>query len=447
METTLDRISSTQGKLKVTLIEADYKPEVDKKIKQYSKTAQIKGFRPGMVPKEYIQKLHGKSILVDEVINMVSKTVNDYIAENKLRVVGDPMPDNEAAQNIDWDNQKEFTFEYEIGTASDFSVDLSKIPAIKTYDIAVSEDKIEDAIADVRKRFGKDEEVEEVEAGDMIFGTLKQESSEFEVKDATIPTERVKEESAHIFKGLEKGSSVKFDIQSIFSNTKDLGFATGKTEEEAAALSGEFELTVEKITRVGTAELNQELFDQALGQGKVSNEEEFRAEISKIIGENYSRESEHLLDFEVEKTLLDNVSIELPDEFLKKWLFNINEGKFTVEDIEKDYDAFAKGLRMDLIRNEVASNSDIKLEYTDIVEEVKAEMRNYFGGYAYEGLDEMIDQMARKTLKENKDNAVRRYTDRAFGKKVREFLKANIAVEKASVSVEDFNKVAETVYA
>lgn len=447
METTLDRISSTQGKLKVTLIEADYKPEVDKKIKQYSKTAQIKGFRPGMVPKEYIQKLHGKSILVDEVINMVSKTVNDYIAANKLRVVGDPMPDNEAAQNIDWDNQKEFTFEYEIGTASDFSVDLSKIPAIKTYDIAVSEDKIEDAIADVRKRFGKDEEVEEVEAGDMIFGTLKQESSEFEVKDATIPTDRVKEESAHIFKGLEKGSSLKFDIQSIFSNTKDLGFATGKTEEEAAALSGEFELTVEKITRVGTAELNQELFDQALGQGKVSNEEEFRAEIAKIIGENYSRESEHLLDFEVEKTLLDNISIELPDEFLKKWLFNINEGKFTVEDIEKDYDAFAKGLRMDLIRNEVASNSDIKLEYTDIVEEVKAEMRNYFGGYAYEGLDEMIDQMARKTLKENKDNAVRRYTDRAFGKKVREFLKANIAVEKASVSVEDFNKVAETVYA
>lgn len=447
METTLDRISSTEGRLKVTLTEADYKPEVDKKIKQYSKTAQIKGFRPGMVPKEYIQKLHGKSILVDEVINMVSKTVNDYISTNKLRVVGDPMPDNEAAQNIDWDNQKDFTFEYQIGTASDFTVDLSKIPAIKTYDIAVSEDKINEAIEDVRKRFGKDAEVEEVEAGDMIFGTLKQESSEFEVKDATIPTDRVKEESAHIFKGLEKGSSVKFDIQSIFSNTKDLGFATGKTEEEAAALSGEFELTVEKITRVAASEIDQELFDKALGQGKVSNEEEFRAEIAKIIGENYARESEYLLDFEVEKTLLDNISIELPDEFLKKWLLNINEGKFTEEDIEKDYAAFAKGLRMDLIRNEVASNNEIKLEYADILEEVKAEMRNYFGGYAYEGLDEMIDQMARKTLKENKDNAVRRYTDRAFGKKVREFLKANVTVEKSSVNVEEFNKVAETVYA
>ncbi|AFK04069.1 trigger factor [Emticicia oligotrophica DSM 17448] len=447
METTLDRISSTQGKLKVTLTEADYKPEVDKKIKQYSKTAQIKGFRPGMVPKEYIQKLHGKSILVDEVINMVSKTVNDYIANNKLRVVGDPMPDNDAAQNIDWDNQKEFTFEYEIGTASDFTVDLAAVPAITTYEITPTEDKINEAIEDVRKRFGKDAEVEEVEAGDMIFGTLKQEATSFEVKDATFPTDRVKEESAHIFKGLEKGSSVKFDIQSIFSNTKDLGFATGKPEEEAATLSGEFELTVEKITRVAASELDQELFDKALGQGKVSNEEEFRAEIAKIIAENYARESAYLLDFEVEKTLLDSVSIELPDEFLKRWLFNINEGKFTVEDIEKDYDAFAKGLRMDLIRNEVAANNDIKLEYNDILEEVKAEMRNYFGAYSYEGLEEMIDQMARKTLKENKDGAVRRYTDRAFGRKVREFLKSAVKVESKTVNVDEFNKVAEKVYA
>ncbi|CAH0994167.1 Trigger factor [Emticicia aquatica] len=447
METTLDRISSTEGRLKVTLTEADYKPEVDKKIKQYSKTAQIKGFRPGMVPKEYIQKLHGKSILVDEVINMVSKSVNDYIANNKLRVVGDPLPDNEAAQNIDWDTQKEFTFEYQLGTASDFTVDLSSIPAITTYNIEPSEEKINEAIEDVRKRFGKDAEVEEVEKGDLIFGTLKQESTEFEVKDATVPTDRVIEDSFHIFKGLEKGSSVKFDIQSIFSNTKDLGFATGKTEEEAAALSGEFELTVEKITRVAASELDQELFDKALGQGKVSNEEEFRAEISKIIAENYARESAFLLDFEVEKALLDNISIELPNDFLKTWLFNINEGKFTAEDIEKDFDAFAKGLRMDLIRNEVASNNDVKLEYNDIVEEVKAEMRNYFGGYAYEGLDDMIDQMARKTLKENKDNAVRRYTDRAFGKKVREFLKSNVKVETKSINVEEFNKIAETVYA
>ncbi|GAB3510939.1 trigger factor [Emticicia fontis] len=447
METIFDKTSATNGRLKVSVTEADYKPEVDKKIKQYTKTAQVKGFRPGMVPKEYIQRLYGKSILVDEVINLVSKTTNEYITSNKLRVVGDPMPDNELSSKVDWDNSKEFSFEYELGLASDFAVDLSAIPAIVNYDIEPTEERVTEAIEDIRRRFGKDTEAEEVEKEDLVFGILKQESSETEIKDATISTGRVREDAFHIFKGLEKGSSVKFDIQSIFENAKDLGFATGKSEEEAAALAGEFDFTVEKITRVAPADIDQEFFDKAIGAGKVTTEEEFREEIKKIVKENYERESDYLLDFEVEKTLLDNIHIELPDTFLKKWLLNINEGKFTEEDIEKDYDAFARGLRMDLIRNEVAANNEIKLEYNDIVEEVKAEMRNYFGAYSYEGLEDIIDNMARKQLKENKDNAVRRYTDRAFGKKVREFLKANLTVEKKTVKVDEFNKIAEEIYA
>ena len=447
METIFDRTSATNGRLKVSVTEADYKPEVDKKIKQYVKTAQVKGFRPGMVPKEYIQKLYGKSILVDEVINLISKTTNQYMTDNKLRVVGDPLPDNELSSKIEWDAAKEFSFEYDLGLASDFTVDLSAIPAITNYDIEPSEERVTEAIEDIRRRFGKDTEAEEVEKEDLVFGTLKQEATEFEVKDATISTGRVNEDAFHIFKGLEKGSSVKFDIQSIFGNTKDLGFATGKSEEEAAALSGEFDFTVEKITRVAPADIDQEFFDKAVGPDKVTNEEEFRAEIKKIVKENYERESDYLLDFEVEKTLLDNIHIELPDAFLKKWLFTINEGKFTEADVEKDYDAFARGLRLDLIRNEVAGNNDIKLEYADILEEVKAEMRNYFGAYSYEGLEDLIGNMAAKTLKENKDNAVRRYTDRAFGKKIREFLKANLTVEKKTIPVEEFNKIAEEVYA
>ncbi len=447
METIFDKTSATTGRLKVSVTEADYKPEVDKKIKQYVKTAQVKGFRPGMVPREYIQRLYGKSILIDEVINMVAKTTNEYVTTNKLRVVGDPLPDNELSSKVDWEGSKEFSFEYDLGLASDFTVDLTTIPAITNYDIEPTEERVNEAIEDIRRRFGKDAEAEEVEKEDLVFGILTQESSDIAIADATISTGRVREDAFHIFKGLEKGSSVKFDIQSIFENAKDLGYAAGKSEEEAAALAGEFEFTVEKITRVAPADIDQEFFDKAVGPGKVASEEEFREEIKKIIKENYERESDYLLDFEVEKTLLDNIHIELPDAFLKKWLLNINEGKFTEEDIEKDYDGFARGLRLDLIRNEVAGNNEIKLEYGDIVEEVKAEMRNYFGAYSYEGLDELIDNMARKTLKENKDNAVRRYTDRAFGKKIREFLKANLTVEKKIVKVDEFTKIAEGILA
>lgn len=446
METTFEKQSPTNGRLKVVIQEIDYKAEFDKQIKDYSKKAVIKGFRPGHVPPQLIKKMYGKSLLIDNVINLVSKQVNTYITDNKLKVVGDPIPDDAVSNNIDWEADKEFTFEYEVGLASDFTVDVANLPAINFLEIEPSDESVEEAIADIVNRYGSQEEVEEVEVGDIVFGTLKNAASGFEAESG-IPTDKVIEASRNIFKGLEKGSSVTFDIQSIFESARELGFATGKSDEEAASLEGEFEFTVSKITRGTKAEINQELFDKALGAGKATNEEEFKAQIKTIIQENYNRESANLLDFEVDKTLLNSVSIELPNDFLKTWLHKVNEGKFTMEDIEKDYDAFARGLRLDLIKSEIAQASDIKLDYADVLEEAKAEIRNYFGGYAYEGMEEMVDKMAQRTLTENKENAVNNYTNKAFGRKVLNFIKDNIKVEKKVVKVDEFNEVAKAAYA
>ncbi|SOE20673.1 trigger factor [Spirosomataceae bacterium TFI 002] len=446
METTFDKQSATNARLKIVIAEDDYKQELDKKIKEYAKTSRIKGFRPGHVPVGYIKKLYGKSLLVDEVIKKVSDTVNAYIAENKLKVVGDPIPDNEAYQ-IDWDNDKEYTFEYEVGMASDFTVDLDKVAAVKNYIIEPSEEQIDKAVEDMTKRFGTDQEPEDAEIGDLLFGKLTQESSEFESQSG-IPTDKVVEKSQKLFTGLEKGSTVTFDIQSIFeSDNKDLGFATGKSDEEAAALSGEFTFVVDKISRVAPAEVNQELFDKALGEGRASNLEEFRGEIKKIIAENYNRESSYLLDFEIEQALTDSVKIDLPDEFLKKWLLMVNEGKFTAEEVEKDYDAFAKGLRADLIKSEIASQNELKVEYNDVLEEVKAEIMNYFGAQAsMQGMEDFIDQMARKQLQENKDDAFKKYYNMSYGKKVVQFAKSKIKIDEQTVKVEEFNDIAKSKY-
>ncbi|MGR3812038.1 trigger factor [Jiulongibacter sp. NS-SX5] len=444
METNFNKISATEGRLKVTLTPEDYQADVDKQIKEYAKKAKIKGFRPGHVPFGYIKKLYGKNLLVDTVINKVSGAVNGYITENKLKVVGDPMPDNDVYK-IDWDNDTEFNFEYEVGTASDFTVDLDKLPAIENYEIQPSEKQVDDAIADLQKRFGTDLEPEDAEIGDLLFGTLKQESSEFESQSG-IPTDKLVKKSQKLFKGLEKGSKVTFDIQSLFETVKDLGFAIGKSDEEAEALSGEFEFTVDKISRVAPAKVDQELFDKAVGEGKVSDEKGFREEISNIIKENYNRESGFLLDFDVEKTLLDNVSIDLPDEFLKRWLLAANEGKVTEEDIEKEYDAFARGVRLDLIKGEIATdNEDIKVEYDDVLEVVKAEIRNYFGPQA-QGMDDFITQMAKKQLEENKDNAFRTYYNKAFGKAVIDYAKTKVTINNKPVQVDEFNEIAKAKY-
>jgi trigger factor len=246
---------------------------------------------------------------------------------------------------------------------------------------------------------------------------------------------------------LEKGSTITFDIQKLFETDQQLGFAIGKSDEEAKALSGEFSFEVDKVSRVAPAKIDQTLFDKALGEGKVKTEAEFRDEVKKIISENYNRESEYLLDFDIEKALIASVNIDLPDEFLKNWLVQINEGKFTAEDVEKDYEAFAKGLRADLIKSEIAANNDIKVDYDDVLAEVKAEIMNYFGQQAQmQGMEDFVDQMARKQLSENKDEVFKKHYNKAYGRKVIEFAKTKVKTTDREVQVEEFNEIAKSKY-
>lgn len=446
MQTNFEKISTTLGKFTVEIVEDDYKKEVDKKIKEYSKTAQVKGFRPGHVPLQYIKNLYGKGILIDEVIKVASGAVNNCIKENELNVVGEPTP-KENSYEIDWTKQTEYKFDYEIGFASDFKVDVDKLPEITVYEIEPSEEQVNQSIEDVKIRFGKDSEPEEAELGDLVFGTLAQSSTEFFFQSG-IPTDKVKVDSQYLFKGLEKGSSINFDIQSIFETDKELGFATGKSDEDAAALNGEFEFKVEKITRKLPADLDQEFFDKVLGPEKAKDETEFRAQVKSLIAENYKRESEFLLSFDIEKSLLENCPIELPNEFLTNWLVEVNEGKATKEDVEKEFEAIARGLRLDLIKAEIAKQNELKVEYADMLEEVKNEIRGYFGQQGgFEGMEDFIDNMAKKQL-EDKSNAEnsKKYFEKAFGRKVMDFVATKVKTNSKPVQVDEFKKIAEESY-
>lgn len=445
MQTKFDKVSSTMANLTVEVGEEDYKGLVDKKLKEYAKTAQVKGFRPGHVPLQYIKSIYGKGVLVDEVIKVASDAVNKTISDEKLNVVGEPTP-KEDAFKIDWATQKEFVFEYEIGFASDFKVDVDNLPAITQYEIEPSEEQVNNTIEDLKNRFGVESEPEEAELGDIIFGKLSQESTEFMFQSG-IPTDKVKADTQKIFLGLEKGSSLKFDIQSIFETDKELGFATGKSDEDAAALQGEFDFVVEKITRIQPSGLTQVLFDKVLGPEKATTEEEFVSQLREIIKGNYSRESDFLLDFDVDKTLLDTTPIELPTEFLKKWLVEINQGKATTEDVEKEYDAIARGLKLDLIRTEIAKQNDIKVQYADVLEEVKNEIRGYFGQQGgFDGMEEFIETMAKKQLDEKNNETSKKHFEKAFGRKVLNFVKEKIKKENKSVLVEEFNTIASEKY-
>lgn len=443
MNISLEKSTPVNARLVVSIAEADYKPQVDKKLKDYRKQASIKGFRPGMVPAQLIQKMYGKSLLVDEINQLLGKSVQNYIRENSLSIVGDPMPVQDEQEVIDWDNQKEFEFAYNLGLSGEFTVDFDKIPAVKTYDIQAGEKELNETLENIMKNGGEQINPDSVEDGDMIFGTFTQ--GEWTEKSA-IPMKSIKDEAKATFIGAAKEATLTFDVQNTFVDEKSIELATGNK----TGLTGDVSFVIEDITRTAPAEMNQAFFDKILGEGKVTSEEEFRAEVMNIIQSNYKRESEYLMKIDAEKALLDNVSIELPEEFLKNWLVTINEGKFTPEQIEEDFENVKKDLRWTLIKNEIATKNDIKVEYDEVLAKTKDMIRGQFGMMGGMGndnsMDEMIDRIATGYLTDkNKQDNFRKMFDEVFTAKISDAIVANMKIENKTINVEEFKQIADSL--
>lgn len=437
MNISLEKSTPVNARLVVSISEADYKPQVDKNLKDYRKRANIKGFRPGMVPMQMVQKMFGKSVLIDEINSVLGKAVPNYIKENNLSLVGDPMPLNELENPIDWDTQKEFSFTYDIGLAGEFTLDFAKLPAINTYEIEATEKEVEETIENLKQNSGEQIHADTVEEGDMLFGVFTQ--GEWTEKSA-IPFKAIKEEAKATFIGATKGDTLTFDLQATFVDEKSIELATGNK----TGLVGEVTFTIEDITRNGVAELNQAFFDKVLGEGKVSSEEEFRKEILEIIKTNYKREAEYLLRIDAEKALLENIAIELPEDFLRSWLIQVNEGKFTPEQIDQDFENVKKDIRLNLIKNEVATQNEIKVEYPEVLERTKEMIRGQFGMYASadNSMDEMIERIANGYLtdKNKQDNFMKMFNE-VYAAKVSDVILANVKTESKNISVDEFKQV------
>ncbi|MBN8822519.1 MULTISPECIES: trigger factor [unclassified Spirosoma] len=451
MDITLEKASDTNASLKITLTPADYKPEVDKKLKDYGRKVQLKGFRPGHVPASLVQKMYGKSILVDEINSMLSKTVSQYIRDNKLQVVGDPVPNREEADAIDWDNQTDFAFSYTLGLASEFDIDFNDLPSVTQYEIQAGDAEINSTIAELQQRFHTHSHGEEVADGDTIYGELNQVSAPegatgFSAKTA-FPMAKMADDAKGQFIGKKKGDVITFVLEQAFPDEKARANATGAKVEEVANLTGEFTFAIDDITRHEPAELNQELFDKVLGAGAVSDEEQFRAKVAEIIQSNYARETAQLLRLDIEKTLLDSTPILLPDEFLKNWLMEVNEGKFTPEQIDEQYDDFTKSVKLQLIKNKIAEKADIKVDFEEVMEATRQMVREQFGFASSEDaeMNQTIDRIARNYLMDEKNNG-QNYTstfNRVYDDKVIDYAKTQLTLATQEVTVDEFKALVE----
>lgn len=444
MEITLNKKSTTEGLIKIKLTEGDYQPHVEEKVKDYARKANIKGFRQGKVPSGVIKKMFGKSILVDEINHLLSHKLSDYIKENNLKILGEPLPDQEKAMGIDWDSQKDFEFEYQIGMVEDFSYDLSSKVKVKAYRIESDNKVIDETLADLRKRFGKVSYPETSAAEDNLFGELREKDGAVKREHAFIAVEKVDKKEQKKFVGLKKDDEVEFEVSKAFTDADQIAQVLGISEEEAKNEKGTYILKVATISRTEPAEIGQELFDRVFGKDVVKTEDEFMNKIRETIGENYKRESDHFLEHHIEDYFLDHTKINLPDGFLKAWLKATSKGEVTDSVLDKEFSGYIRGLKWDLIKTKIADDNKITVEAEEVKNKAKDLIVAQFGGPAIaQQLGDKLDSIADNYLSnENGQNFMRLY-NQLRNEKIIQYIKEHITIDEKKVSVDEFKKIVE----
>lgn len=446
MEITLNKTNSNEGLIKIRLSEGDYQPHVEEKIKDYARKANIKGFRQGKVPTGVIKRMFGKSILVEEINHLLSHKVSDYIRENNLRIIGEPLPNLEKSKGIDWDTQKDYEFEYQIGMVEDFQYNMTSSAKVKGYRIGVDKKVLDETLQDVRSRFGNTTNPETSAIGDRLFGELTGtgDKSAFKKEYAFIPTDKVAKKEAKKFTNVKVGDAVEFEIANVFDDAEAISNLLDISKEDAAAASGTYKFTVTSISRSEPAEVNQELFDKVFGKDVVKSEDEFLSKVKETIAENYQRETNHFLDHLIEDYFIKNTQVSVPDSFLKTWLKATSNGEITDAVIEKEYDAYVRGLKWDLIKNKIADDNQIKVEADEVRDRAKSFIISQFGGPAIaEQLGDRLDAIAENYLQhENGKNFMRLFNE-LKSDKILETIKKNISIEEKEVSLDEFKKIVE----
>ena len=443
MDITLDKKSSTEALIKITLKETDYQPNVEEKVKEYARKASVKGFRPGKVPPGLIRKMYGKSILVEEINRILSDSVNSYIKENKLNLLGDPLPDLEKAEDVDWDNQKEFEFNYSIGLVDDFKYDLSEKTKVTRYKIELDKKTLDETLDNIREQFGKQSHPDKAVKGDDFMGSLTQKDGEIS-NEGILKFEYLSKSGEKKLLAAKPGDEVELDVKKDFEDAHAVSHALNIPEAEAKDLKGAFIFKLDKINHMEPAEMNQEMFDAVFGKDAVKGEKEFIEKVKSTVEENYNRETEYFLDRMIRNELLDNIKIEVPDNFLKEWLLRSNEGKVTEEDIAREYDAYVESMKWDLIKNRIADDNEINVEHEEVVNRAKSMILQQLGGAgAAEQLMDHMDAFADNYLKaENGQNYMRLYGE-LRDDKVIGLVKEKISIKDKKVSLDEFKKVVD----
>ena len=429
------KINDLSYELVVTIDKADAQDKKKKALNEYRKKAEIRGFRKGMAPMSLIEKMHGVQALVEGVNQMISEGINNHIAENKLNILGEPLPNEAKQKEIDWENDESYEFVFDIALSPKVEFTLDANDKIVSYNVAVSKEAVNAYKSNMLKQFGKLENIEEVK-DEESFIVADLEQGENKVEGTYVTLRQMAEESKAQFVGKKVGESFEVNVNETFVNETDRAALLKVKKEELATVEPMWKVTVKEVKTFVEAEQTQDVYDRMFGEGVVTDEAGFEAKIEERIAMEYKQEADFRFVLDAREYLLNKTNIELPEEFMKKWLFTINEGKFTMEDIEKDFALFCKDFRWQMISQYIMREQKMEITREEVLAVAKQMAKYQFAMYGLNDVpQEQLDSYAEAILANEKEG--RRIVEKTEQDKVIGYVKSVVTLEEKEISIED----------
>jgi len=436
MNITKEQIDELNAVVKVAITKDDYKDKVDNILKDYRKKADIPGFRKGQVPMGLIQKQYGKAVLVDEVNKLLQDNLNKYLTEEKLDVLGNPLPKQQ--DNFNWDAD-ELDFEFELGLAPSFDVAVKSKKAITHYLILADDKMIDEQVERIQKQYGKLISKEEVSKDDEISGVFKNEAEEINHK-TTLELDKIKNKKAiDSLLGKKIGDVVTLKTKELFKEDHALSNALGTSPEKAKELDTEVTFTVEEINEREPAALDQELFDKLFGKDTISSAEELKIRIKEDSEKQFEQQSDQKLLNDVTENFIENTKFDLPSEFLKKWIQTTGEKPLTEDEAKEEYTKSEKGLRYQLIEGKIIAENNLQVQFDELKEFSKGFIKTQMAQFGQlNPAEEELDTIAQRVLS-NQDE-VKRLSEQLMSQKLISLYKEKANLKTKEVTYENFVK-------
>lgn len=449
MNISLENLDKVSALLTVKMEKADYAAKVDKALKDYRKKANIPGFRPGQAPMSLLKKRFGKEVTAEEVNKLLGEKLYEYIRENKLNVLGEPLPTEGRNQNIDFDTMEDFEFVFDLALAPEINIELNGDDTVDYYHIEVDDKMIDSQVKMYTQRGGSYDKVDNYEAKDMVKGLLAEldengntKEGGIQVENAVLLPEYMKnDDQKAIFNGCKVNDVLVFNPNKAYDgHDTEIAALLKIKKEDVAAMTSDFSYQVQEITRFKEAELNQELFDQVFGKDSVKSEEEFRNKIKSIMEEQFAADSDYKFILDLRTYLMNKIGkLEYPDAILKRFMAVQNKAKGE-EFNEENYEKSLEELTWHLIKEQLVKNYEIKIETEDLKNTAKNITKIQFAQYGMINVPEdVLENYANEMLK--KQDQVESLVTRSVENKLAEVLKNVVKLNEKQISVEDFNKL------